>query len=185
MDWTPAFKCCYHCGSREIHRIRPTAFRCRSCGKHLFINPVSAVAGILLDPDDRLLLIKRSHEPAKGKLSLPGGFLDPGETAEEGLRREVREETGIEVGAVEYHCGRPNRYLFEETEYMVLDLFFAGRLETFAGAAPLDEVDAVLEIPLAEVDMNTIAFPSVKEALRLFRERRQGGDVMRPPPGRE
>ena len=107
----------------------------------------------------------------KGKLSLPGGFLDPGEIAEEGLRCEVREETGIEVGDLEYHCSRPNRYLFEETEYLVLDLFFVARMTSFAGAAALDEVDAVLEIPVSEIDLETIAFPSVKEALRIFRER--------------
>ena len=85
--------------------------------------------------------------------------------------REVREETGIEVGDLEYHCSRPNRYLFEETEYLVLDLFFVARMTSFAGAAALDEVDAVLEIPVSEIDLETIAFPSVKEALRIFRER--------------
>lgn len=170
MDWPAPFKCCYHCGSGAISRIRPTAFICADCRRHLFINPVSAVAGILIDPQDRVLLIKRAKEPAKGKLSLPGGFLDPGETAEEGLQREVREETGLETGELDYLCARPNRYSYEETEYMVLDLFFVGRLESFAGAKALDEVDAVIEMPVAEIDLETIAFPSVREALRLFRD---------------
>ena len=171
MDWVPPFKCCYHCGSGSIRRIRPTAFRCDECNKHLFINPVSAAAGILIDPDDRVLLIKRAHEPAKGKFSIPGGFLDPGETAEEGLSREVKEEVGIDVVNWEYLCGRPNRYVFEGTEYLVLDLFFFARMDSLAGADALDEVEAILTVPLSEIDPDSLAFPSVRKAIELFRSR--------------
>lgn len=145
---------------------------CESCSRQLFINPVSAVAAILTDPAGRVLLVKRAKEPAKGKLGLPGGFLDPGETAEEGLAREIREETGVEVTRFDYVASFPNRYLFDGAEYMVLDLFFHARVPGFSSAAALDEVDAILEIPLMEIDLTTIAFPSVARALERFRESR-------------
>jgi 8-oxo-dGTP diphosphatase len=45
----------------------------------------------------RLLLVERGHEPLKGFWSLPGGILEVGETLADGIRREVREETGLEV----------------------------------------------------------------------------------------
>jgi len=63
--------------------------------------PIPAVAAVIVQ-DDRLLLIKRGVEPSKGKWSIPGGSIEWGETLEDALKREVREETGleIEVGAV-------------------------------------------------------------------------------------
>ena len=48
-----------------------------------------------------VLLIKRGNEPFKGLWALPGGFLNPDETAEEGALRELREETGVEAAEVE------------------------------------------------------------------------------------
>jgi mutator protein MutT len=51
---------------------------------------------VILD-GDRVLLIKRAHEPLKGQWSLPGGRVEVGETLEQAIDREVREETGLEV----------------------------------------------------------------------------------------
>jgi ADP-ribose pyrophosphatase YjhB (NUDIX family) len=178
MDWPSSFRCCYHCGHPEIRRLLPSVMECASCGKHLFINPVSAVAAILVDPERRVLLVQRAHDPAKGKLGLPGGFLDPGETAEEGLRREIREETGVEVSSFQYLASFPNRYVYDGAEYMVLDLFFSARVDGFADAAALDEVDAIHRVPLAEIDLEDIAFPSVAKALEVFREATLGPGIV-------
>ena len=76
--------------------------------------------GALIFNRDRILLVERGKQPLKGYWSLPGGVLEPGETLEQGIVREVREETGLEVkplkvfeiferivrdasGAAEYH----------------------------------------------------------------------------------
>jgi mutator protein MutT len=64
--------------------------------RHYPANPVVGVAGIVLDAD-RVLLVKRGREPLKGIWSLPGGKLELGETLHEGVRRELREEVGLEV----------------------------------------------------------------------------------------
>ena len=87
--------------------------------------PIVAVGAIVLDRDvlsgrDRVLLVRRRNPPLAGDWSLPGGMLELGETLEQGVRRELREETGLlvepvriaavldrihhdQAGAVEYH----------------------------------------------------------------------------------
>ncbi|MEU8361844.1 NUDIX hydrolase [Nonomuraea sp. NPDC048882] len=67
------------------------------------------MGAIIIDASDRLLLIKRGRPPGAGLWSIPGGRLEPGETDEAGVRREVLEETGlrVEVGRLAGVVDRP------------------------------------------------------------------------------
>jgi 8-oxo-dGTP diphosphatase len=58
---------------------------------------VRCVGGIVHDELGRLLLIRRANEPGRGLWSVPGGRVEPGETDEDAVRREMREETGLDV----------------------------------------------------------------------------------------
>jgi 8-oxo-dGTP diphosphatase len=60
--------------------------------------PALTVDCVIYDPRGRILLIRRKNEPFRGAFALPGGFVEVGETVEAACRREVREETGLEVG---------------------------------------------------------------------------------------
>lgn len=62
---------------------------------------IRAVGALVFDDDGRLLLIQRGHEPGKGLWSVPGGKVEPGETDQQAVRREIAEETGllVRVGA--------------------------------------------------------------------------------------
>lgn len=62
--------------------------------------PIVGVGAVLVERG-RVLLVQRGREPSKGKWSLPGGVLELGESLADGVVREVREETGLEVEVVE------------------------------------------------------------------------------------
>jgi 8-oxo-dGTP diphosphatase len=64
--------------------------------RHYPDQPIVGVGAVVFR-EDTVLLVRRGKEPAKGEWSLPGGAVEVGETLEEALRRELREETGIEV----------------------------------------------------------------------------------------
>ena len=63
--------------------------------------PIVGVGAIIFNDENQILLIQRGQEPLKGEWSLPGGALELGETLEQGIGREVREETGLEVEPVQ------------------------------------------------------------------------------------
>ncbi|MDD1774979.1 MAG: NUDIX hydrolase [Methanobacterium sp.] len=64
----------------------------------VFINkPVLTVDALILYDEDSIVLIKRKNEPYKGLWALPGGFVEYGETVEEAVIREAKEETGLDI----------------------------------------------------------------------------------------
>lgn len=73
---------------------------CAVCDAPLYENPIPAACVIAFDPANRLLLVKRSVEPKRGFWSLPGGYMELGETPEETALRELREETGL-IGRID------------------------------------------------------------------------------------
>jgi 8-oxo-dGTP diphosphatase len=60
--------------------------------------PALVAECVLFDPMWRVLLIRRGNEPFRGDYALPAGFVEIGETVEDACRREVKEETGVEIG---------------------------------------------------------------------------------------
>jgi 8-oxo-dGTP diphosphatase len=63
--------------------------------------PVVGVGAVIVDDAGRVLLVRRGQEPLVGQWSLPGGALELGERLEDGVRREVEEETGLKVEPIE------------------------------------------------------------------------------------
>jgi ADP-ribose pyrophosphatase YjhB (NUDIX family) len=165
------FQFCPRCGRPRAtdHPVQP--FQCEACGFHYYFNPCLAVAAILLGPDDRALFIRRAKDPARGKLAVPGGFVDIGETAEAALRREIKEEVNLEVGPLEFLCSAPNEYLYAGVNYPVLDLAFVCRAVSITPIAALDGVESFCWLNPAEVDSAQIAFPSIRAAVRAYNAR--------------
>lgn len=90
--------CGHVLGEREEGgRIRQA---CDNCGYVHYVNPVPAV-GILIEMDGGLVLIRRNNPPHQGRWTLPSGFIEADESAEEAAAREAEEETGLKVDIIE------------------------------------------------------------------------------------
>lgn len=81
----------------EGGRLRPA---CDNCGYIHYVNPVPGV-GMLIEMDGGVVLIRRGHPPHKGAWTLPSGFVEADESAEEAAIREAKEETGLDVEIIE------------------------------------------------------------------------------------
>jgi ADP-ribose pyrophosphatase YjhB (NUDIX family) len=109
-----------------------------------------------------MVVLVRGKEPGKGQWDLPGGFVDPGETAEDALRREVREEIGLEVTAPRYLGSWPNVYEYMGVRYRTLDMGFACEVKEVAPARSREaEIADILFLSPNQVDLGRFAFRSV------------------------
>ncbi len=163
------FRTCPRCGADQGRPNARVPFTCARCGFVLFFNAAAAVAVFVAREDGRVLFIRRARDPGKGKLGLPGGFADFGESAEEATRREVREEVGLEIGALTYLASFPNVYAYEGVTYHTLDLFFRARPVGEGEPRALDAVQSVCWLDLATVDLDEIAFESMRAAVLALR----------------
>jgi len=159
------FRHCPRCGAAPLTPHVTYGFACAGCGFLFFLNVASAVAAIIRDDQDRVLLTRRAHEPERGKLDIPGGFVDWSETAEQALAREIREELQLEIEAPTYFCSISNLYDFRGLRYRTLDLYFTCTVRDFAPLAPGDDIDGYEFVDLARLDQVPIGFDSVRRAL--------------------
>jgi ADP-ribose pyrophosphatase YjhB (NUDIX family) len=169
----PPFNYCPACGAAGITFKNEKEFSCGACGFGYFHN-VATAAGVILESSGRVLCLTRAAEPGLGLLALPGGFVDPGERAEDAAARECLEETGINAVGLEFFGSYPNSYNYSGVRYSTCDLIFRARprpdsllaadgLPLVAGQA--GEVAAAEWIMAAELDPGRFAFSSIRKAL--------------------
>lgn len=100
LEWRGQHRFCGRCGEETVLAEEGTALRCPRCGLSAF--PRVSPAVIVLVHDGRRILLGRAPRFPPGMYSTLAGFVEPGESAEEAIRREIREEAGVEVAEVRY-----------------------------------------------------------------------------------
>lgn len=120
------------------------------------------MAGVIVGEQGRIVVLVRGKEPGKGKWDLPGGFVDPDETVEEALRREVCEEIGLDVTITRYLGSWPNIYEYMGVRYRTLDMGFVCEATEVWRAKPMEaDITEVLFLRPDEIDLERFAFGSV------------------------
>ena len=137
-----------------------------------YANPSAATAAFILNGRNEMLVVRRGKEPARGTLDLVGGFVDMYETIEEGMRREIKEETGLEVDAVTYLFSMPNQYLYRGMYINTLDADFLVRVDDDVKPKAADDAADCLWIPVEEVNPADFGLTSIRHAVERFLQER-------------
>ena len=162
------FHYCPVCGAAGFAVNNVKSKHCAHCGFTYYANPSSATAAFILRPDGCLLVARRGKEPARGTLDLPGGFVDMDETAEEGMRREIMEETGLEVGALHYLFSLPNLYEYSGMTIHTIDMFYRTEVPQDAQPQADDDAAELMWLPIEKVQPELFGLHSVRKAVERF-----------------
>ena len=165
MHLLDTFKHCPKCGSDTFAENDIKSKRCGNCGFVYYLNPSAANVAVITDGKGNILVATRSKKPAKGTLDLPGGFCDCHESAEEGVIREVLEETGLKVTATRYLFSIPNIYSYSGMEIHTMDLFFECRTADKATLRAADDVQELQWMALETLDSNLFGLRSIREGV--------------------
>ena len=175
MQITEKFKFCPVCGSSHFETNSEKSIKCDNCGFEYFVNPASSNVALILDGNGRLLVERRLREPAKGTLDLPGGFADAEETAEEGVVREVKEETELHVTSAKYLFSLPNTYRYSGIDIPTLDLFFLCEVEDTSKLKAGDDAAECFWIDIDDIHTELFGLSSVRHGLSMFIEQMKNG----------
>lgn len=161
---------CPRCSAELV--IEQASLSCPECGSRYYANSAPTVGALCEDELGRLMLVRRAVEPRKGKWDTPGGFLEEGEAPLDGLRRELREETGLEIEPGEFAGALIDLYGDGPEAQFVLSLNWLARI---VGGEPVaaDDISEMRWFAADELpDEEEIGFPCVAELVRRWRGRR-------------
>jgi ADP-ribose pyrophosphatase YjhB (NUDIX family) len=153
MSEHDGWRFCARCVSEVEHEGERV--RCPACGFVHYANSEPTACALCIDERGHVLLARRANEPFKGSWDLPGGFLEEGEHPLDAIRRELREETGLDVEPLEFLGAWVDRYPYATNEAATLNLYWTARV---VGGSP-EPADDVAELGWFAAD----AFPAEKE----------------------
>ena len=162
------FHFCPVCGSEAFDINNFKSKKCRHCGFTYYANPCSATVAFILNESGKLLVARRAKEPAKGTLDLVGGFVDMDETSEQGMLREVQEETGMTVSECQYLFSIPNIYKYSGMLIHTLDMFYLIHVANDVQVRADDDVAELMWLDLKDVDYRLFGLHSISQGVKRF-----------------
>ena len=164
-------KFCPRCGSAHFPATGDRSFTCSDCSFNYYANSSAAVAVLLFNEKGELLFTRRAIEPHFGKLDLPGGFIDPMETAEQAVVREIQEELGIEIHSLKYFCSYPNEYIFSGFSVFTLDMAFLAKTDSINQMTAMDDISSFEFYNPHDVDLEELPSISMKNIIKELNQR--------------
>ncbi len=168
-------KYCYLCGG-EVSTKDDYVYMCGSCGQSYYDNPKPCVEIVLFNDSGQVLLSKRAVEPYKGKFDLPGGFVDKGDTLEEAIIREVKEEIGIDTGQLKdlrYVSSYKAFYPWGKEIFHNVIAEFTATVSNDIQVQGMDDVELVEWVDMDDLNKYDYSIPEVPMMIKLALERGQ------------
>lgn len=162
------FHYCPVCGSDRFEVHDEKSKQCVACGFTYYFNASAATVAFILNRRNELLVCRRAKEPAKGTLDLPGGFIDMHETGEEGVAREVLEETGLRVIQADYLFSLPNLYLYSGFMVHTLDMFYRCTVADASHYQAMDDAAALFFLPPEQIRPAEFGLASIRKGIERY-----------------
>ena len=162
------FHYCPVCGSDRFEVHDEKSKQCAACGFTYYFNASAATVAFILNRRNELLVCRRAKEPAKGTLDLPGGFIDLHETGEEGVAREVLEETGLRVIRTDYLFSLPNLYLYSGFMVHTLDMFYRCTVADASHYQAMDDAAALFFLPPEQIRPAEFGLASIRKGIERY-----------------
>jgi ADP-ribose pyrophosphatase YjhB (NUDIX family) len=140
--------------------------KCPACGWIFWNNSRPTAGGLILDDQNRLMLIRRGIEPSLGLWDLPGGFLEPGEHPLDGCIRELLEETGAVVEPLQFHGVFMDTYGPNPDDHTHNTFYICKVVGGDIAAA--DDAEELAWFAYADIPWTELAFKNVTEAVELW-----------------
>jgi 8-oxo-dGTP diphosphatase len=150
---------CPRCGAAATVRF-PRSILCDACGYGAYYNPKPVACSIPRDGHGKLILMRRATEPGRGRWTMPGGFVDLGESVEDAAVRECDEELGIRI-ELDALIG-----VYSRAEDRIVVVVYGAR--ALGNPHPTEEALEVRAFLPSEIPWQELAFWSDERALRDF-----------------
>lgn len=158
------YRYCPSCKTTLKHQSKKTT-SCPKCNFIFYNNPATAVVILLTNDKGEVLLGKRRGEPQKNYWDNPGGFVDAGETAEQTVIREMKEETGLKIEIVDYLGSIDDVYGIGPTLNLVYVVKkISGEIE------PSDDVVELRWFAIDQIPWNKVAFANTRSAIEMLQK---------------
>lgn len=169
------FRYCPVCGSERFEINDPKSKHCLDCGFRFYLNAAAACAAFIENERGELLMARRAKDPAKGTLDLIGGFVDPGESIEQAILREIEEETGLALPPttpLRMLFSLPNTYHYSGLVVHTADAFFHIRISSATPLQPHDDIAECFWVRPEDIRPADIGFDSIRNGLARFLQQR-------------
>ncbi len=163
------FRFCPNCG-KPIQLIKNKLIDCSFCGFHFYLNPIPTTAIILENKKGEILFVKRKFPPKKDFWDLPGGFVEFKETAEEAVKREVKEEINLEIKNPNILGTYVGFYPYKGVNYQPLCLIFYQKIsdDKIKKMQVNDDAKEIKFFHKTIIPWSKLAFIDIREGLKNY-----------------